>query len=271
MTETEMKEAKIFGSLLPAHEHIMPILGEVRDKYQIPEISPTDNEMKIFLRHEFEFKWSTIHDDILERIKEVPELLTEKAKAAYDAIKTLENNPLKDPELEKTSVEFRDNFQIFTDLIIRQYTPIMKQIDLYFHTIANHCVEYFFTGETRAIPENWLCSIDVIDTFGEEVIVLHANGAADPDEVAEKFKKKFRQTYGKKQPIFTEEHVKTADFLRLRWEGKSYLYILEEWELREPGELEKSSRRHPTSLRNKNDMIRQRFSRMEKELKKILL
>jgi hypothetical protein len=55
MTGTEIIETKIIGSLLPAHEDIMPILKEIREKYQIPEISPTDNEMKILLRHELEF------------------------------------------------------------------------------------------------------------------------------------------------------------------------------------------------------------------------
>ena len=39
MTDSEMKEAKIIGALLPADEDIMPILKEIREKYQIPEIA----------------------------------------------------------------------------------------------------------------------------------------------------------------------------------------------------------------------------------------
>jgi hypothetical protein len=55
MTETGIKGTKVIGSLLPAHEEIMPTLKEIREKHQIPEISPTDNKMKILLRHELEF------------------------------------------------------------------------------------------------------------------------------------------------------------------------------------------------------------------------
>lgn len=271
MTETNMKETKIIGSLLPAHEDIMPVLKEIREKYKIPEISSTDNEMKIFLRHELEFDWVAIHAEILERVREVPKLWTEKAKASYDAIKNLESKPLEDPEFRKVSPEFKENIQTLMNLIVQQYTPIVKEIDTFFHAIADHCVEYLITGEAREVPSNWFLSIDVIEPFGEKVIVLQASEAVDPDEVAEMFKKKFRQIFGKKKHKFTETHVKTADFLRLRWEGKSYLYILEEWELREPDEFERTSSRHPTSLRNKNDRVRQRLHRMQRDLKKALM
>lgn len=42
-----MKEAHLLGKLLPSHPDILPILEEIREKYQIPEISPTDNSLKI--------------------------------------------------------------------------------------------------------------------------------------------------------------------------------------------------------------------------------
>ena len=271
MPETNMKETKIIGSLLPSHEDIMPILKEIREKYQIPEISSIDNEMKILLRHELEFDWVAIHAEILEKVREIPELWTEKSKKAYDAITKMESKGVEDPELEKTSQEFRDNLQLFIDLIVKQYKPIVKEMDAFFHAIADHCIEYLITGEAREVPSNWFSNTEVVEPFGEKVVVLQASGAADPDEAAEMFKKKFRQTFGKKKYKFTETHVKTADFLRMRWEGKSYLYILEEWELREPDEFERTSSRHPTSLRNKNDRVRQRLHRMQRDLKKVLM
>ena len=39
MTETTMKEAQLFGKLLPTLPEILPIPEEIREKYQIPEIS----------------------------------------------------------------------------------------------------------------------------------------------------------------------------------------------------------------------------------------
>lgn len=50
-----MKENQFFGKLLPTNESIFLILEEIRNKYQIPEISPSDDGMEILLRHELEF------------------------------------------------------------------------------------------------------------------------------------------------------------------------------------------------------------------------
>ena len=47
----------------------MPILKEIREKHQIPEISPTDNEMKILLRHDLEFDWVAIHAEVLGSVR----------------------------------------------------------------------------------------------------------------------------------------------------------------------------------------------------------
>ena len=35
-----MKQELFFGKLFPSHPQILPILNDIREKYQIPEISP---------------------------------------------------------------------------------------------------------------------------------------------------------------------------------------------------------------------------------------
>ena len=82
-----MIENQVFGKLLPTNESILLILEEIRKKYQIPEISPSDDGMEILLRHELEFDWKAIHAEILEKIKKDPDLLTDKARTTYNAIK----------------------------------------------------------------------------------------------------------------------------------------------------------------------------------------
>ena len=70
MTETILKEAQLFGKLLPTHPEILPILEEIREKYQLPEISPQDDSLKILVRYELELDWDAIHAEILGRVKE---------------------------------------------------------------------------------------------------------------------------------------------------------------------------------------------------------
>lgn len=59
-----MKETELFGKLLPTHSDFLPILEDVREKYKIPEISPTDNSLKILLEHESEIDWKAVHAEI---------------------------------------------------------------------------------------------------------------------------------------------------------------------------------------------------------------
>jgi len=47
------------GKLLPTNESIMHILEDIRKKYQIPEISPSDDGMEQLLRHDLEFDWES--------------------------------------------------------------------------------------------------------------------------------------------------------------------------------------------------------------------
>jgi len=53
-----MIENQVFGKLLPTNESIMLILEEIRKKYQIPEISPSDDGMEKLLHHDLEFDWN---------------------------------------------------------------------------------------------------------------------------------------------------------------------------------------------------------------------
>ena len=48
---------------------ILPILDDIRRKYGIPEISPTDNGLVILLEHELEIDWKAVHEEILEGVK----------------------------------------------------------------------------------------------------------------------------------------------------------------------------------------------------------
>jgi len=266
-----MIENQFFGKLLPANESIMLILEEIRKKYQIPEISPSDDGMEILLRHELEFDWKAIHAEILEKLKKDPDLLTDKARTTYNAIKKMQSTPLEDPEFEKVSKQFKDNTQKLIDLITQQFAPLVDVIDKFFHTIADLSVEYLITGIAREVPESWFFSINVMDAFGEKVIIMQSSSAVDPDEAAEMFKQKYKETYGKRKVKLTEKHIETADYLRMKLEGKSYLYIIEEVELRAPEEFANiPNNRHPSSLRRKNSRIRQRLSRMQKDLLEIL-
>ncbi len=47
-----MLETQLLGKILPSHPDIMPILLDVRKKYQIPEINSEDNGFKKLLEYD---------------------------------------------------------------------------------------------------------------------------------------------------------------------------------------------------------------------------
>jgi hypothetical protein len=42
-----MKEAQFLGSLLPSHPNLIPIIQAIREKYNLPEISPDDDPIQM--------------------------------------------------------------------------------------------------------------------------------------------------------------------------------------------------------------------------------
>ena len=86
-----MKETKLLGKLLPTHPDILPILEEIREKYNIKYVKPEDDSLKELLDYGLEIDWEAVHSQILERLKET-DLLPEKTKKAYDALKKILQN-----------------------------------------------------------------------------------------------------------------------------------------------------------------------------------
>ena len=102
MTETTMKEARLFGKLLPTHPDILPVLEEIRENYNIKDIKPEDDSLKELLEFGLDIDWDAVHAEILERLKE-SDLLPEKAKDAYNSYHKVKTIGLVDPELDKLS------------------------------------------------------------------------------------------------------------------------------------------------------------------------
>jgi hypothetical protein len=106
------------GKLTPAHPDVLPILEEIRERYQIPEISPLDNSLQVLLRHELEFDWKAIHAEIQEKLKNTPDIFDKGMKKLYEGTKEYqEKGGIKDPELEKVSQEFQDNFHKMAEIL----------------------------------------------------------------------------------------------------------------------------------------------------------
>jgi hypothetical protein len=266
-----MLETQFYGKLLPTHPDIMSILLDIREKYNIPEISPNSNGLKKLLMHGLGIRWKSVHSEILERLKDTPSFIPEETRQIYLKFKEFQLKGLVDPELKTVSKKLRKDITTIFEVFLKMYEPQAVQIDNFYHAIADHCIEFLLTGEAREIPQNWLAYVNTENTSGEKVVVAVANALADPDAIAEIFKAECLKSFGKHEPKITEEQIKTADYLRLKYFDKPLDYLLEEEEIRDPKTYRgKKSRRYPTAARRHHSRMRQRLYRLEKQLSKIL-
>jgi len=265
-----MKETQLIGKLLPTHPDIYPILEEVRIKYKIPPISPNDDSLKTFVKYELGIDWNSVYLFILEKIKD-SDLLPEKTTKLYKFLKK-SPNVQDDPEFEKVSKEFKDNIITLVDLFLKQFEPIITSIDKYFEDITKHCLIFLLTGEALEVPQDWFSRVEVMsDYVDDKIIFVMASKVSNPEDVMETFKSKYQETFGKYRPTFTEKQIDTADFLRMKWEGKSVSYLLEEEDLRTGKDYQynKSNRQSPAT-RRRHAKMRQKLHRLQKNLYELL-
>jgi len=267
-----MLETQFYGKILPSHPDIKPVLLDIRKKYQIPEISPNDNGFKILLANDLEIEWEAVHSEILERLKDIPDLLPEKTRSAYLQYKEFQRKGLVDPELDTISEKLRGNINALFDLFMKIYQPTAEQFDSFYRVLTNHCVEFLLTGEAREIPQDWMAFVKtLVDNDGQKTIVAMANQMADPDVVAEQFKAEYAKAFGKHRPKITEAQVESADYLRMKWFGKDMDYLLEEEEQRKPEEYSgRKSTRYTTATRRHHSKMRQKLYRLQRNLFEIL-
>lgn len=72
------KESNFIGTLLPSEEQFLPILKEIRVKYNIPEVVPDDDGITEILLADENIDWEEVHQEIKEKIINLDELFPEQ-------------------------------------------------------------------------------------------------------------------------------------------------------------------------------------------------
>jgi hypothetical protein len=95
-----MKEARLLGTLLPSHPDFIPIVQAIREKYNLPEISPDDDPItEIYLGDEI-VPLEEFHQDIENRIQKNLTFLSPDIAKFYTSSKILrEMQDIKELEL----------------------------------------------------------------------------------------------------------------------------------------------------------------------------
>lgn len=267
-----MREDKLFGKLLPSHPDLLPILQRIREKYNIPEIAPGDETLAEILGAENEIDLEALHQDIESELRKIPELLPEGTDAIYKILQGKEENNLNSPGLDELSEETRSIINALMMLLVSFLEPFRFAIDGFFTALADNLFEFLLTGEGRELPENWIQAAYTMNMMGEPVVLVMCNRAADPKKVAQLLKTEYTKTFGSDRPKITDGHMNTADYLRMKWEGKSISYLVDIYAENHTSAFPKDfrSKEYRATKQKHAERMKKNLQRLEKRIDRII-
>jgi hypothetical protein len=270
-----MKETKLLGSLLPSHPDAIPIIEKIREKYQLPEISPDDDPItEIYLGDEI-IPLEVFRQDIENIIQESDFFITPES----DLYKIYKNAKLykdKPPKLEGWAKllpkDAKNKLLELYQAVIKMTDLLVQMIDQQHKAIANMFYIYLLTGESEEAPNDWFSKVATMNIDGETVIMAMASQVADPEIIIQQFREQYKKTFGSRNPKVSDAVVSTAHFLRLRKMGKPWNYIVEEFIRLNKFKLprDKTSKRYLETHQRYERLLRKRINRSEIVLKVLL-
>lgn len=267
-----MKPSELLGTLIPGHPHLLPIINAVREKYQIPEIRPEDDEFTEILLSNDEIDWQAVREDIERKIRANELLLPPITSMLYKAIQSINNNSLDFPELAPLDEVTRKNVLLMYRFMFSIFSPLLPAIDDIYKILADLVFENILTGKTREVPQNWFGKVFVMPSLdGEKTVVAMAGEMSDPKVIAEQFKSEYTRTFGKNKPNLTDMNLITAEYLTMRLQGKSLKYMVEIYAERYPDQFPKNrdSKAYRQAVKTHKATIKKNIQRLQNTIDKM--
>jgi hypothetical protein len=264
ITKDNMKEPKFIGTLMPSHPGFQPIIQEIREKYQLPEVD-LDGEpiTEIYLGDEI-----IPLENFRQEIRSLVEQSTSYLPAEYANF--YKGKQWLGKPLDTEGREIPDDILAFINVAYAYLQNMMKEvipiIDAHYDSITNMIYIYLLTGETEEIPANWMTQVFTKPVMGNTLIYAVASQASDPEETVRQFRALYRKTFGNNhQPKLTKRIVSTAYYIQLRRLGKPWAYIVEEFIEREQIRLPRdtTSKGYFERKRKAEQLLKKRIQRAE--------
>lgn len=149
-----MNEAELLGEPFPSHPDVIPIIKNIREKYQIPPIDPEDEDITELLLTNYEIDWEAVRRDIETQVKNIP--LFEGAEVNYiQTLKRLRDSSLDFPEFVILPEPTSNALKKLVSALIEQSKMRLELVDnVSYRPLTDIVYEYLLTGkhERIAIP-----------------------------------------------------------------------------------------------------------------------
>jgi len=260
-----MQESKLLGTLIPSSPDFLPIVNEMRRKYQLPEVSPDDDPItEVFLDGE-----PVALEDFRKQIKNLVEDTTDHLPPDMSKIftqaRTFLGKPLDAPWLDLIPEKDREAIKEFYKLTQSMGEFIVNILDQFDSGIANMLYVYLLTGETDELPKDWISKVFPMSSGGERMIIAMASQVVDPEYIVQEFRKQCAKEFTIHHPKVTPLMVSTAYYMRLQRQAKPWNHIVEEYIERNHIQLpmQRNSQRYAEIWRRCEQRLKKRMQRCE--------
>jgi len=266
-----MKESQFLGTLLPSHPDFLPIEQSIREKYNLPEISPGDEEIgEIFLGEE-PISLEEFRKDIEKHIRENLSFLPPELLKIYQLTKSLsveQINAQHEEELENLPPDIKVAMEAsfkFTQTIANS---IIQLIDPMISAISDALYLHLLTGRSQETPDKWIGTVTTVTSMGEPMVIAMAGQMANPETIMKLFREECKKTFGSYHPRVSDKAINAAYYLQLQKSGKPWGFIVEQYMSLNHVHLpqNRTSKRYITIYHREEQKLRKRMQRMEKIL-----
>src|SRR5271157_4517157 len=256
----------LLDTLLPSTDVLRGILDRIREKYNIPEVMPENEQLAELLQSNDFYDWKAIRDDLEKELrKELQLLLPQELPMLFQGFMEMASKSHGIKELEGLNVEINDpNLAMIIGSMMQGVPGVLQYLDQVFAIGAQKLLDHLITGRPIEVPKVWFNLIGSAKfpagENGEKFVIAVAHQFSDPDEIANEFRKKIIGTFGEK-PKLKEADLETAEYLAMRNTDKSIGDILTVFLDRHPNAIPyaKGTKKYNDKLRLLKDAMRQRL------------
>jgi len=266
-----MKETKVLGALLPSHPDLIPIIQELREKYQLAVISPERDPIEEIYYEDKIIPLEDFRKEIFDLVVEKVDFFAPESKFRnlYKQAKINLGKPLQFKGFARVfPKEIKNLFKSLYDYLQHIFKLVVEIVDKQNQEIADIIYIHLLTGETQEAPADWLSKVGVMKIDEEPVIFVMASQFADPEHIVWQFRELYSKTFGKHRPKVTDTVVSTAYFLAMKRLKQPWEFIVEEYirlnKFRLPRDF--SSGRYLAVRQKYAQRLKKRMQRTEKVL-----
>jgi hypothetical protein len=269
-----MKQIDLLGRLMPSIPEVKDMLGKVREKYDLPEVLPENEQLaKLLLSSEF-YDWEVIRRDIEIELRKWFQPVSSDFDNMVLLFKTAidRSSDIKNFLMSETIGVTEPEAARFIEVVNKNAVSGLTMLNQFFTVGSEKLLDHLITGRPITLPKEWVNPVlSITLPPGEKLIIAVAHQLSNPDELTEKFRQRIVDEFGEK-PKIKDSDLDTAEYLAKKNTGRSYDDLVAIYLDRNPNEIpyKKGTKKYDDAVKKLKARMRQNNHRLQQDINQIL-